>query len=154
MYLRLLLRCSVIAVALAAGVPLAAADGARAAGKGLLGVAVANPSPPSQGALVARVAPESAAARAGLRPQDLIVQADSQPIFSASDLTAYGGNPARGRQHHAHRDALERRVARARRGQAGHAHSAARPKAIQAPPASARNQFQPLQRPQARRQKG
>ena len=89
MYLRLLLRCSVIAVALAAGVPLAAADGAPAAGKGLLGVAVANPSPPSQGALVARVAPESAAARAGLRPQDLIVQADSQPIFSASDLTAY-----------------------------------------------------------------
>lgn len=89
MYLRLLLRCSVIAVALAAGVPLAAADGAPAARKGLLGVAVANPSPPSQGALVARVAPESAAARAGLRPQDLIVQADSQPIFSASDLTAY-----------------------------------------------------------------
>ena len=35
------------------------------------------------------MAPESAAARAGLRPQDLIVQADSQPIFSASDLTAY-----------------------------------------------------------------
>ena len=89
MYLWLLLRCSVIAVALAAGLPFAAADGAPAAGKGLLGVAVANPSPPLQGALIARVAPDGAAARAGLRPQDLIVQADSQPIFTASDLTAY-----------------------------------------------------------------
>lgn len=83
------LRCSLIAVALAAGLPFAAADGALATGKGLLGVGVASPPPPWQGALIARVVPESAAARAGLLPQDLIVQADSQPIVSASDLTAY-----------------------------------------------------------------
>ena len=87
-YVWLLLRCSLIAVALTAGLPFAAAHGAPATGKGVLGVAVANPSPPTQGALIVRVAPEGAAARAGLRPQDLIVQADSQPILSASDLTA------------------------------------------------------------------
>jgi PDZ domain len=84
-----LTRCSLIVVVLASLLPGGAADGALAAAKGLLGVAVANPAPPAQGALIARVAPESAAARVGLQPQDLIVQADSQPIFSASDLTAY-----------------------------------------------------------------
>jgi len=55
----------------------------------VLGVAVGTPSAPSQGALIAAVAPGSAAAQAGLRPQDLIVQADSQPILAASDLTSY-----------------------------------------------------------------
>jgi PDZ domain len=89
MHLLLLRRCSLIAAALAAGVTFAMADGAPAAGPGVLGVAVANPSRPSQGALIALVAPDSAAARAGLRPQDLIVQADARPILSASDLTAY-----------------------------------------------------------------
>jgi hypothetical protein len=83
------LRCSLIAVALAAGLPFAAADGAPGTGKGLLGVGVASPPPPSRGALIALVVPESAAARAGLLPQDVIVQADSQPIVSASDLSAY-----------------------------------------------------------------
>jgi hypothetical protein len=90
MSLSLLLRCRPIAAALGAGLCFAAAvAGAQPTGKGLLGVAVANPSSQWQGALIARVAPESAAARAGLRPQDLIVEADSQPISSASDLTAY-----------------------------------------------------------------
>ena len=89
MYLVLLRRCSLIAAALAVCLPFAGADGAPAVGPGVLGVAVANPSPPSQGALIALVASDGAAARAGLRPQDLIVQADAQPILSASDLTAY-----------------------------------------------------------------
>ncbi len=85
------LRCSLIAAALATALPfVTAADGAApATGRALLGVAVANPPSPRQGALVARVAPAGAAGRAGLRPQDLIVAADSQPISSASDLTAY-----------------------------------------------------------------
>jgi hypothetical protein len=83
------LRCSLIGVVLAAALPFAAADGAPASAKGLLGVGVASAPPPTQGALVARVVPQSAAARAGLLPQDLIVQADSQAIVSASDLTAY-----------------------------------------------------------------
>jgi hypothetical protein len=85
----LLLRYGLFAVLLATGLPFAAVDGAPAPQKGVLGVAVANPSPQWQGALIARVAPEGAAARAGLRPQDLIVAADSQSIASASDLTAY-----------------------------------------------------------------
>jgi hypothetical protein len=89
MSLALLLRCSVIAVALAGGLPCATADDAPAGGRGQLGVAVINPSAPWQGALIARVVAQSAAARAGLRAQDLIVQADSQSISSASDLTAY-----------------------------------------------------------------
>ena len=89
MYLGPFLRCSVIAVALAVGLPFVAAQGAPVTGKGLLGVGVANPTPPSQGALIARVVPESPAARAGLLPRDLIVQADSQPIASASDLIGY-----------------------------------------------------------------
>ena len=89
MYLGPFLRCSVIAVALAVGLAFVAAHGAPVTGKGLLGVGVANPTPPSQGALIARVVPQSAAARAGLLPRDLIVQADSQPIASASDLIGY-----------------------------------------------------------------
>jgi PDZ domain len=88
MNLRPLLRGSLIAVALAAGL-VAPADGASPAGKGVLGVAVTNPSPPWHGALIARVIPEGAAEQAGLQPQDLIIQADSQSISSASDLTAY-----------------------------------------------------------------
>ena len=92
MHSRLRLRCSLIAFALAAGLALAVAGGATAAGKGLLGLAlVLNSSPRWQGALIARVAPQTAAARAGLRPGDLIVQADSQPIPSAADLTLYLG---------------------------------------------------------------
>jgi len=85
-----LLRCSLIAIALAAGLPFAAAvNAAPATGKGLLGVAVTNPSAPWQGALIARVVPDGAAGRAGLRPQDLVVEADSQSISSAADLTAF-----------------------------------------------------------------
>jgi PDZ domain len=92
MHFWLRLRCSLIALALAAGLALAVADGATTAGKGLLGVGlVLDPSPQWQGALVGRVAPGAAAARAGLQPQDLIVQADSQPIRSAADLTAFLG---------------------------------------------------------------
>ncbi len=86
------LRCSLITFALAAGLALAVGDGATPAGKGVLGVGlVLDASPQLQGALIGRVAPESAAAHAGLRPQDLIVQADSQAIRSATDLTAYLG---------------------------------------------------------------
>ena len=84
-----LLRGALIVISLAAGLTVAAAEGAPAAGKGVLGVAVTNPTPPWQGALIARVVPDGAAAHAGLRLQDLIVQADSQSISSASDLTAY-----------------------------------------------------------------
>ena len=92
MHFWLRLRCSPIAFALAAGLALAVANGATTAGKGLLGVAlVLNPFPRWQGALIGRVAPETAAARAGLQPRDLIVQADSQPIRSAAELTAYLG---------------------------------------------------------------
>ena len=88
MHFWLRLRCSLIAFALAAGLALPVADGATTAEKGLLGVALVVNSR-WQGALIGRVAPETAAARAGLEPQDLIVQADSQPIRSAADLTAY-----------------------------------------------------------------
>ena len=76
-------------VVLAAGQPAIGAEGTGAAAPGVLGVGVTNAVPPSQGALVGRVVPESAAARAGLLPQDLILEADSQPILSAADLTAY-----------------------------------------------------------------
>jgi hypothetical protein len=89
MYFSLLLRSSLIAAVLAVAPPCAASDGAPATGKGQLGVAVGNPSPPWQGALIARVLPQGAAARAGLQAQDLIVQADTQSISSAADLTAY-----------------------------------------------------------------
>lgn len=92
MYFSLRLQCSLIAFALAAALPLAVGNGATTAGKGLLGVAlVVGSSQQGQGALIGRVGPETAAARAGLQPQDLIVQADSQPIHSAEDLTAYLG---------------------------------------------------------------
>jgi hypothetical protein len=85
-----LLRRALIALAVTAGLSLAVAvDGAAAAARAMLGVAVANPSPPWQGALIARLAPDSAAQHAGLQSRDLIVAADSQPILSASDLTAY-----------------------------------------------------------------
>src|SRR5215469_5691303 len=95
MHFGLRLRCCLIAFALAAGLALAAA--AAAAGKGLLGVAlVLNPPTRLQGALIGRVAPQTAAARAGLQPYDLIVQADSQPIRSAADLTAYLGTQRAG----------------------------------------------------------
>jgi hypothetical protein len=58
-------------------------------GRAMLGVGVGDPSPPWHGALIGRVATDSAAEQAGLRPRDLIVGVDSQPIRSASDLTAY-----------------------------------------------------------------
>ena len=89
-----LLRGCPIAIVLAAGLAGAPAAGAPVAGapvaaKGLLGVAVIDPSPPWKGALVARLLPQGAAAQAGLQLQDLIVQADSQTISSAGDLTEY-----------------------------------------------------------------
>ena len=87
-----LLRCAMTVVALTLGLGIAAAAGASAAEKGVLGVMVGTPPPPAQGALVGRVVPESAAARAGLQPQDLIVEVDSQPVYSASDLTTYVGS--------------------------------------------------------------
>lgn len=90
MALRLLFRSGLIAVALAAGLPLAAAaDGASATGKGVLGVGVTNPQPQWHGALVTHITPDSAAAHAGLQLQDLIVEADSRLISSATDLTTY-----------------------------------------------------------------
>ncbi|HWZ62479.1 MAG TPA: PDZ domain-containing protein [Steroidobacteraceae bacterium] len=78
-------------VALAAGVPAtaAAAEAGPGTGKGMLGVAVADPPAPWRGALIARVSAAGAAERAGLRPQDLVVEADAQPISSPSDLSHY-----------------------------------------------------------------
>src|SRR5690242_2768491 len=90
MSLRLLLPCGLIAVTLAAGLPLAAAaDGASATGKGMLGVRGTNPQPQWPGALVTHPTPDSAATHAGLQLQDLIVEADSRLIPSAADLTTY-----------------------------------------------------------------
>ena len=90
MSLGLVLRCGLIAVALAAGVPLAgAADGASLTGKAVLGVGVTDPQPQWHGALVTHITPDSSAAHAGLQLQDLIVAADSRPISSATDLTTY-----------------------------------------------------------------
>ncbi len=87
---RLLLRRGLIAFALATGLPLAAAvDGAPVMGKGVLGVGVTNPQPQWHGALVTYITPDSAAAHAGLQLQDLIVEADSRLISSATDLTTY-----------------------------------------------------------------
>jgi PDZ domain-containing protein len=67
----------------------ATGDDASAVGKGVLGVGAINPPPQFNGALVARITPDSAAAQAGLQLQDLIVEADSRPISSATDLTTY-----------------------------------------------------------------
>ena len=58
----------------------ATGDDASAVGKGVLGVGAINPPPQFNGALVARITPDSAAAQAGLQLQDLIVEADSRPI--------------------------------------------------------------------------
>jgi len=87
-----LLRRALTVVSLAGGLAFAAIAGASAAEKGVLGVMVGTPPPPAQGALVGRVVPEGAAARAGVRVQDLIIAVDSQPISSAADLTAYVGS--------------------------------------------------------------
>lgn len=90
MSLRLLLKSGLIAITLAAGLPLAAApDDASAGGTGVLGVGTITPPPQFAGALVARITADSAAAHAGLQLQDLIVEADSRPISSATDLTTY-----------------------------------------------------------------
>ena len=56
----------------------ATGDDASAVGKGVLGVGATNPPPQFNGALVARITPDSAAAQAGLQLQDLIVEADSR----------------------------------------------------------------------------
>ena len=87
-----LLRRAVSSVALSFILGFTAVGGASAAEKGVLGVGVSTPPPPAQGAMVARVVPGGAAERAGVRPQDLIVEVDSQPIYAASDLTAYVGS--------------------------------------------------------------
>lgn len=90
MFLRLLLRCGLIAVALAAGLRLAtAADGAPVTENGVLGVRVTDPPPQWHGALIAYITPDGPAAQAGLQLQDLIVEADSRPISSAMGLSAY-----------------------------------------------------------------
>jgi hypothetical protein len=82
--------CGLLLLALAAAVAVAAAaDVAPSPAKGMLGVAVAEPPAPWQGALIARVIAAGAAERAGLKPQDLVVAADSRPIGSASDLSTY-----------------------------------------------------------------
>jgi phosphatidylglycerol:prolipoprotein diacylglycerol transferase len=47
---------------------------------------------PEIGARVGQVEPESAAARAGLIPGDIIVRADDRPIRSADDLSVYLGS--------------------------------------------------------------
>ena len=82
---------TLIAAALVIGLHLAVGGNgaAVATGRAMLGVAVGDPSPPWHGALIGRVATDSAAEQAGLRPRDLIVAIDSRPILSASDLTAY-----------------------------------------------------------------
>lgn len=85
----LLVRGVLIGLALAAALPAQAADAAATPGKGVLGVAIAEPPAPWHGALIARVIASGAAERAGLRPQDLVVQADSRAIGSPSDLSAY-----------------------------------------------------------------
>jgi PDZ domain len=87
-----LLRRALSIVALTIVLGVAAVGSASAAEKGVLGVQVGTPPPPAQGALVARVVSGGAAERAGLQPQDLIVEVDSQPIYAASDLTAYVGS--------------------------------------------------------------
>ena len=51
-----------------------------------LGVELA--SAPVRGALVAKVVPGSPAARAGIRPGDLITQLDTQPIEAGATLVA------------------------------------------------------------------
>ena len=90
MSLRLLFRRGLITFALAAGLLLAAAVyGASATGRGVLGVGVRDPQPHWHGALVTHITPDSAAAHAGLQLQDLIVEADSRLISSATDLTTY-----------------------------------------------------------------
>jgi hypothetical protein len=79
-------------MAFAAGLLGTALCGAAATGAGVLGVSIASPPAPWQAALVVNVLPDSAAARAGLRPQDLIVQADAQSISSPLDLGKYLAN--------------------------------------------------------------
>jgi PDZ domain len=82
---------TLIAAALIVGLYVAVGlkSAAVANGRPMLGVGVGDPSPPWHGALIGRVATDSAAQQAGLLPRDLIVAVDSQPIRSASDLTAY-----------------------------------------------------------------
>ena len=62
--------------------PVAASNGAEP----WLGVELA--SAPVRGALVAKVVPGSPAAKAGIRPGDLITQLDTQPIEASATLVA------------------------------------------------------------------
>ena len=89
---RPLMRSALAVASLILGFALAEGAGAAAAERGVLGVAVGTPSAPAQGALVARVVTDSAAARAGVQPHDLIIEVDSQPVAAASDLTTYVGS--------------------------------------------------------------
>ena len=89
------LRAAQVSILPIASLIFALAFGAEAAApaaeKGVLGVAVGTPAAPAQGALVASVTADGAAARAGVLPGDLIVQVDSQAVSSASALTDHIG---------------------------------------------------------------
>jgi PDZ domain len=90
MHLRI--HCRFFLVALALGAALSLAEPPAAPSKGLLGVGVMDAPSPLQGALVGRVVPDGAAARAGVLLQDLIIEADSRPVSSAAAFTAYVGS--------------------------------------------------------------
>jgi serine protease Do len=66
--------------------------------RGYIGVGLRNVTPtlrralrlePEEGALVEDVAPDTPAERAGLRPYDVVVGADGQPVHSDEDLTRH-----------------------------------------------------------------
>ncbi len=79
---RFAISAAIISAAISLSVPAQAITG-------VLGVGATNPPPQFAGALIGHITPDSAAAHAGLQLQDLIVEADSRPISSPTDLTTY-----------------------------------------------------------------